>query len=101
MESRVRVPESTPRGAAVEDVRRAEIAFEELLADHLLRTKEFMGVDTVAVLLLDDHGDELVARAASGLEEEVERGVRIPIGKGFAGRVAATRSPVVGDDVDQ
>jgi signal transduction histidine kinase len=35
-----------------------------------------------------------------GIEEEVERGVRIPVGRGFAGRVAAERIPVILDDVD-
>jgi signal transduction histidine kinase len=42
----------------------------------------------------------LIARAAVGIEEEVEQGVRIPIGGGFAGRIAAERRPVVLDDVD-
>ena len=96
----MRVPQSGPRGAPVEDVRRAESALEELLIDDLLRIKGFLDVDTVAVLLLDEHEEMLVARAASGLEEEVEQGVRIPVGKGFAGRVAATRAPVVIEDVD-
>jgi putative methionine-R-sulfoxide reductase with GAF domain len=41
-----------------------------------------------------------VARAAVGIEEEVEQGVRIPVGGGFAGRVAAERLPVILDDVD-
>ena len=44
--------------------------------------------------------DDLVARAAVGIEEEVEQGVRIPIGGGFAGRIAAERRPIVLDDVD-
>ena len=44
--------------------------------------------------------NELVARAAVGIEEEVEHGVRIPVGGGFAGRVAAERRPVILDDVD-
>src|SRR5581483_7066426 len=35
-----------------------------------------------------------------GIEEEVEQGVRIPMGAGFAGRVAARRRPVILDDVD-
>jgi PAS domain S-box-containing protein len=100
MEGRVRVPGTSPRGAAAEDVRRAEVAFEELLSDHLERTRALLGVDTVAVLLLDDIGAELIARAAKGLEEEVDQGVRIPVGKGFAGRVAASRSPVILEDVD-
>ena len=52
------------------------------------------------MLLVDESADELVARAAVGIEEEVEQGVRIPLGRGFAGRVAAERQPVILDDVD-
>ena len=100
MEHRVRVQQSGPRGAPAEDVKRAESALDELLVDDLLRIKGFLNVDTVAVLLLDEHEEMLVARAASGLEEEVEQGVRIPVGKGFAGRVASARAPVVIEDVD-
>jgi GAF domain-containing protein len=42
-----------------------------------------------------------VASWARGLEEEVEAGVRIPVGKGFAGRVAATRAPVFIPDTER
>ena len=42
----------------------------------------------------------LRARAAKGIEEEVEQGVRIPVGKGFAGRIAAQRKPIAIADVD-
>ena len=45
-------------------------------------------------------GDELHARAAKGIEEEVEQGVRIPLGRGFAGRIAAERRAVIIADVD-
>ena len=48
---------------------------------------------------LDRETDELVARAALGIEEEVVAGVRIPIGGGFAGRVAATKQPVIIDNL--
>jgi serine phosphatase RsbU (regulator of sigma subunit) len=41
-----------------------------------------------------------VATAAAGLEEEVRQGVRIPVGRGFAGRIAAEHRPVVLDRVD-
>ena len=58
-----------------------------------------MRADTAVCLLLDESGDELVASWARGLEEEVEAGVRIPVGAGFAGRVAATRKPVFIPDV--
>jgi serine phosphatase RsbU (regulator of sigma subunit)/anti-sigma regulatory factor (Ser/Thr protein kinase) len=77
----------------------AEMPLEALLDELLIRTREILGVDTVAILLLDDAKDELVARAAKGLEEEVERGVRIPIGGGFAGRIAAERTPIFIADV--
>jgi anti-sigma regulatory factor (Ser/Thr protein kinase) len=41
-----------------------------------------------------------VARAAKGIEEEVEQGVRLPLGRGFAGRIAAERVPIFIGDVD-
>ena len=57
-------------------------------------------MDTVAVLLLDEERNELVARAAVGIEEEVEQGVRIPVGGGFAGKIAAKRRPILLPEVD-
>jgi anti-sigma regulatory factor (Ser/Thr protein kinase) len=78
----------------------AEMPLESLLDELLVRTKEILDVDTVAILLLDESAQEMVARAAKGLEEEVERGVRIPIGGGFAGRIAAQRTPIFIADVD-
>ncbi len=78
----------------------SELPLEPLLDTLLSRIREILSVDTVAVLLLNDEGDELVARAAKGLEEEVERGVRIPIAKGFAGRIASERMPIFIADVD-
>jgi phosphoserine phosphatase RsbU/P len=64
------------------------------------RVKEVLQADTAAVLLLDRPSGQLVATAASGLEEEVRQGVRIPLGKGFAGRIAAQGRPVILDEVD-
>jgi K+-sensing histidine kinase KdpD len=85
---------------ALTDAALAHLELEQLLASLLLRTREVLEVDTCAVLLLDPDAQELVARAAVGIEEEVERGVRIPVGRGFAGRVAAQREPVILDDVE-
>jgi signal transduction histidine kinase len=82
------------------DAALAHLELDPLLATLLRRTREVLAVDTCAVLLLDEETNELVARAAVGIEEEVEQGVRIPVGRGFAGRVAADRSVVVLDDVD-
>ena len=41
-----------------------------------------------------------MARAAKGIEEEVEPGVRVPIGRGFAGRIAGERVAIFIADVD-
>jgi signal transduction histidine kinase len=92
-------PERLRRLQALTDAALAHLELEELLAALLARTKEALEVDTCAVLLLDEDRHELVRRAAVGIEEEVERGVRIPVGRGFAGRVAAQGRPVVIDDV--
>ena len=64
------------------------------------RVKEVLRADTAAVLLLDRSARQLIATAASGIEEEVRQGVRIPLGTGFAGRVAASREPVILNRVD-
>ena len=64
------------------------------------RVKKMLQADTAAVLLLDERAGQLVATAASGIEEEVRQGVRIPLGTGFAGRVAASREPVILTTVD-
>jgi phosphoserine phosphatase RsbU/P len=64
------------------------------------RVKDALQADTAAVLLLDPRSGQLVATAASGLEEEVRQGVRIPLGRGFAGRIAAEGRPVIIDEVD-
>jgi GAF domain-containing protein/anti-sigma regulatory factor (Ser/Thr protein kinase) len=84
----------------VTDAALAHLALDDLLAELLDRIADSLGSDTAAFLLLDEERDELVARAAKGIEEEVEQGVRIPLGRGFAGRVAAERRPVIIEDVD-
>jgi phosphoserine phosphatase RsbU/P len=72
----------------------------ELLNELMDRTREVLQADTAAVLLLDFPSGQLIATAAAGLEEEVRQGVRIPVGHGFAGRIAAEHRPVILDRVD-
>ena len=72
------------------------------LYDRALATvKEALGADSVAVLLANDSGDALVARASTGLGEEGVVGLEIPAGQGMAGRVLATRAPLIVDDLEQ
>jgi sigma-B regulation protein RsbU (phosphoserine phosphatase) len=85
---------------ALTDSTLLQLDVDELLVELLARVREILDVDTAAVLLLDETEDALVARAACGIENEVRQGVRVPLGIGFAGRIAATRSPVRLDRVD-
>jgi anti-sigma regulatory factor (Ser/Thr protein kinase) len=85
----------------ITDAALAYLPLEQLLDELLARVVAILGVDTSAILLLEDDDSTLVARAAKGLEEEVERGVRIPVGRGFAGRIAATRRPVRIFNIDE
>ena len=78
----------------------SELEFDRLLDELLVRVKGLLGVDTAAILLYDHPTNELVARAAKGIEEEVEQGVRIPVGRGFAGRIAKERVAIFIADVD-
>ena len=79
---------------SITDAALAYLPLEGLLDELLTRVVGILGVDTSAILLLEDDDSTLIPRAAKGLEEEVERGIRIPVGRGFAGRIAATRMPV-------
>jgi sigma-B regulation protein RsbU (phosphoserine phosphatase) len=85
---------------SITDAALSRLDDRELLAELLDRTREALQADTAAVLLLDSPSGQLIATAAAGLEEEVRQGVRIPVGRGFAGRIAAERRPVILDHVD-
>ena len=85
---------------SVTDAALSRLDERELLNALVERVKTALQADTAAVLLLDRPAGQLVATAASGIEEEVRQGVRIPLGAGFAGRIAAVGEPVVLDTVD-
>lgn len=84
---------------AITDAALAHMSVGEVLEELLGRVREILAVDTAVVLLLDQSGRQLVAAAARGIEEEVYQGVRVPVGKGFAGRVAERREPIIIESV--
>ncbi|HEY1277601.1 MAG TPA: SpoIIE family protein phosphatase [Thermoleophilaceae bacterium] len=84
---------------SVTDTALSYLPLDELLDELLRRVVEIMDVDTAAILLLEADGRSLVPHAARGLDGELDLGVRIPVGAGFAGRVAAGHRPVVVTDV--
>jgi GAF domain-containing protein/anti-sigma regulatory factor (Ser/Thr protein kinase) len=84
----------------VTDAALAYLPQDDLLTELLERISEILHSDTAAILMLDESGRTLRARAAKGIEEEVEQGVTIPVGKGFAGRIAAERRPIIIADLE-
>lgn len=86
---------------AITDTTLGHLDQEKVMATLLARVREVLGVDTATVLRHDPDAQLLHAVAASGIEEEVYQDVRVPVGAGFAGRVAADRRPVILDHVDK
>ena len=75
---------TTKGGDPLAGVPLGHVDLQNLLHEVLERVVEALEVDTAAVLLVDDSGREVVARAAYGLEEEVRQGVRTLLALGFA-----------------
>jgi hypothetical protein len=85
---------------ALTDTTLARLGLDDLLDELLDRVRDILDADTAAVLLVNHRAGELQARAARGIEAEVRQGVRVPLGLGFAGRIAATRQPIALERVD-
>lgn len=84
---------------AVTDVGLTHLGLDELMPELLRRVRDLCDGDFAVLLLLDERGEALAVEAAVGLEEEVTTGVRIPVGRGVAGRIAARGRPEVIDDL--
>ncbi|WP_019814671.1 ATP-binding SpoIIE family protein phosphatase [Saccharomonospora saliphila] len=84
---------------AVTDTALAHLSVEQLFEELLNRVRDLLDADTATVLLLDSSGEQLVATASSGIEEEVRQNVRVRVGEGFAGRIAAELKPYLIESV--
>src|SRR5688572_13117726 len=60
-----------------------------------------MKSDTATLLLLDGTGTVLEPAASAGLGRRWRGAPHVPVGSGFAGRVAASREPVVLNEVNE
>jgi PAS domain S-box-containing protein len=80
-----------------------KLPLDDLLREVLVRVRDTLAGDTAVILLRgwqEEDNEVLHARAAVGIDAQVLRRVRVRIGEGFAGRIAATRKPLILDDVD-
>jgi two-component system phosphate regulon sensor histidine kinase PhoR len=76
----------------------AEHSLDENLTLIVDKSRETLGTDTAFVALRDEEAEELHWHIASGLKTEVFRGLRVPMGAGLAGRVAAAGEPLIIED---
>ena len=78
----------------------SHVELDDVLHALIGRLTEALHADTANVLLLTEDGGHLAVNASHGTDGDVSQGVRIPVGIGFTGRIAATRAPLILDDVD-
>jgi len=93
--------ENELRAAVAAGVVGSEEAFRALLSAIVEVARSIFGAKASSVLLLDEETEELVFAAVVGEGEEHLLGMRFPAGKGIAGWVLATQTPLVIEDVRQ
>jgi PAS domain S-box-containing protein len=84
---------------AITDAMLLHVSVEELLNGLLDAVRKALGTDTATILLLTPDGENLAVRAVSGEPGRVKGEIRVPLGKGIAGRIASERRPRIVDDV--
>ncbi|MDH5280592.1 MAG: GAF domain-containing protein [Thermoleophilia bacterium] len=89
------------RAAVAAGVGGSEESFRALLAAIVEVARSIFGAKASSILLLDEATEELVFEAVVGEGEDTLLGTRFPAGKGIAGWVLATQTPLVIEDVQQ
>lgn len=72
----------------------------ELHARVLTTAAGFLGAAAGSLMILDESGQSLRIVASLGLNEQISRSFNIKIGEGIAGKVAATGTPIVVNDIE-
>ena len=90
--------ESIRRLQAVTDSAFVRLTLDDLLYEMLDRIRELLAADSAVILLLTEDGQALTVRATIGFEEDAT-GLIIPVGKGVAGSIAASRTPLIVEDL--
>jgi signal transduction histidine kinase len=84
---------------SITDTALAHLALTDLLPQVLNRVTMALAVDNTAILLISADEEAFVPYMARGPDEQVAGQVRIPLGPGIAGRIAASRQPLVVEDL--
>ena len=78
---------------SVTDVGLLPLAPDDTLREILERVRAGLDASAATILLLEGVDQVLAVRPSAGLQGEVTAGVRVPMGAGIVGRVAATGQP--------
>src|SRR5207253_1773824 len=82
--------EALERLGAITQVTLERLSLGDLLDKLLARIVGLLDADTATILLLDPEEQALAVRATVGLDEELRRATKVPLGEGLAGRVAVS-----------
>jgi len=74
------------------------VSYSELLRMIIETATDVIDAESAVLLLLDEEGDELVFDVTFGIEDEEVQGLRLPVGHGIAGLVAASGQPIAISD---
>lgn len=74
------------------------VSYSQLLRMIVETAADVIDAESAVLLLLDAEGDELVFDVTFGVEDEELHGLRLPLGHGIAGLVAATGQPIALSD---
>jgi GAF domain-containing protein len=85
--------------AAVTDAALADLDLDALLVEVLERMRTVLQVDRATVLMLTADGKQLEVRASVGLNGSVRPGMRVDLGSGVAGRIAAVGAGLLVEDL--
>jgi diguanylate cyclase (GGDEF)-like protein len=77
----------------------SSLELEEILGAIMNKMAQFFGPERWSLLMVDDAANELYYAIAVGENQESLKGLRVPLGEGVAGWVAATGNPLVVPDV--
>ena len=81
------------------DLAMASSTYEGMLDELLQGLRSELRADEATVLLLDDSSQALVVQLCVGID--LDRTLRVPVGHGLAGKVAASGAPVYIEDVSR
>jgi signal transduction histidine kinase len=84
---------------AITDPALVHLGLDDLLRELLARLRQALGADRAGLALVDDQDRTLYTRAVDGMPLAAVAGVRVPLGKGVTGRIAADGRPLIVHDL--